>query len=168
MSSDMRHEKTIVFEEPEALRLDGVIRSGLGEDLQALRPDQAAGHEMAGIRECLEYSAVCTSIPTPFGGRRDASSGRGWADYRAWETGFDAVALTLCDGSPGKTGNPSLSQPGGAHAAGGRSPPRASIKNRNCILKPVFSLKFPKASINNRWACGAGISVQDISGGFSS
>jgi hypothetical protein len=33
-----------------------------------------------------ERSAAFVSIPTPFGGRRDASSGRGWADYRVRDT----------------------------------------------------------------------------------
>jgi len=131
MSFDMRHEKTIVFEERiSVLRLEG----GFPEKM-----------EMRGLPES---SVVFVSIPTPFGGRRDASSGRGWAGSVSGKTGNGAVALMQRDRSGRNSGNTSLSQPGGAHAAGA-CPPRASKKNRNRTVKTGSLRKSPGTSIKN-------------------
>jgi hypothetical protein len=107
-----------------------------------------------------EISVEFTSIPTPFGGRRDASSGRGWADYRVRENVVDNFIKSIQKLSPDKktgieaaAGRPSgrrhLSQPGGAHAAGAK-PPRASIKNRQRIEENSFE----KHSCSLQYSCG--------------
>jgi len=60
-------------------------------------------------------------------------AGHGGADYRVRETDDEFVVLTSYDSHDRVTGNTSLSQPGGAHAAGA-CPPRASITNRNLLM----------------------------------
>jgi hypothetical protein len=77
-----------------------------------------------------DLSMKCMSIPTPFGGRRDASSGRGWAGSVSGPV-MRTFPGKLCEGESRRAGNTSLSLMGDAHAAGAK-PPRASMKNRTC------------------------------------
>ncbi len=134
MSSDMRHEKTAAFNE----RIS-IFRSDI----------PGRSFEMIEVRG-FALSGEFVSNPTPFGGRRDASSGRGRAGSVSGKTNNKKFASVHCDSQFRKTGNSSLSQPGGAHAAGGQSPPRASKKNQNTPLKTGYPLLCLYKTTNSR------------------
>jgi len=126
-----------------------VTRPESGKEPKTLRFD--------GVIAIAGNSSIFMSPPTPFGGRRDASPGRGRAGSvftknrsgslrclppprRAPRGGFneqknlrDEKSVQTCNRDGRNTGNSSLSQPADAYAAGAE-PPRASMKNCNLLM----------------------------------